>query len=63
MSVAGAANRINREQRAKEIAQLLLETAHEIELSLKHSLALPLSSVLRSRTAMKLPCGRDREQL
>lgn len=37
MSVAGPANRINREQRAEDIAQVLLETANEIELSLKHS--------------------------
>lgn len=37
MSVAGPANRINREQREQEIAQVLLETANEIELSLKHS--------------------------
>lgn len=37
MSVAGPSNRINREQRAEEIAQVLLETANEVELSLKHS--------------------------
>lgn len=37
ISVAGPANRINREQRAEEIAQVLLETVNEIELTLKHS--------------------------
>lgn len=37
MSVAGPANRIDREQRESEIAQVLLETANEIELTLTHS--------------------------
>lgn len=37
MSVAGPSNRINREQRAQEIAQVLLEAANEIELTLTHS--------------------------
>ncbi|WP_396611319.1 IclR family transcriptional regulator [Haloferax sp. S1W] len=37
MSVAGPANRINREQRAEEIAQVLLEKANETELTIKHS--------------------------
>lgn len=37
LSVAGPANRINREQRAEEIAQILLEKANEVELTLTHS--------------------------
>ncbi len=37
MSVAGPANRINDEQRAEEIAQLLLEKANELQLTIKHS--------------------------
>jgi DNA-binding IclR family transcriptional regulator len=37
MSVAGPANRIKHAQRAEEIAQVLLEKANEIELTIKHS--------------------------
>jgi len=37
ISVAGPANRINRQQRKEEIAQILLEKTNEVELTLEHS--------------------------
>lgn len=37
MSVAGPANRINNQDRAEEIAQLLLEKVNELQLTIKHS--------------------------